>query len=531
LSLMSHSGQMRARDLRWALLAPLLLGLVCACSRVEAPDVDVEGALVLSCTRDTLTLRAFAPEVKVDVRASSGRIARGYAAEIHNVASGTECRLVLPGGETSKGVKLTRPNSTTVLARVEEELPRWRLTCQPGPELTSGPPEFAVVGDSQGRNDVLALIVERINQREVEFVVHLGDMVPSGNEDEYRAFLDTMAELDCPYFTVPGNHDTRNDGYDLYTRTLAPAYHGFRLGGYRFLFLDSSRMGLDDQQWAWLEEALCVDEPTVIFMHVPAVDPRGKDHGFLNQDDARDFMNLVERHSDSVRAVFSGHVHVFDQADVSGVTFLTSGGGGASLYAHPDEGGYHHYVLVRLDDAGVDTEVEKIKPPGPILDLVVSGKEKDAVIPPEQLMVMATKAAKVAFQNRLGNYRGEGVYRGVPVSSLVEMVGGIEEGEALRVCATDGYCQLYDRCNVWPDECGWYERQGEMVLAVEYEGTTLPEWDDGYRVAFLAPDGVFDNQDCEATSAPGQGCDVYDSAGARCVRNVVRLEVVTCGEE
>jgi len=199
LSLITHSGKLRARALRWALLAPLLLGLVCACSRAETPDVDVEGALVLSCTGDTLTLRAFAPEVKVDARASSGRIARGYAAEIHNVAaSDTECRLVLPGGETSKDVELTRPNSTTVLVRVEEELPRWRLTCQPGPELAGGPPEFAVVGDSQGRNDVLALIVEHINQRDVDFVVHLGDMVPSGKEGEYRAFQDTMAELDCP---------------------------------------------------------------------------------------------------------------------------------------------------------------------------------------------------------------------------------------------------------------------------------------------------------------------------------------------
>jgi len=42
---------------------------------------------------------------------------------------------------------------------------------------------FAVVGDSQGRNQALAAIIEAINQADVNFVIHLGDMVPAGKKD------------------------------------------------------------------------------------------------------------------------------------------------------------------------------------------------------------------------------------------------------------------------------------------------------------------------------------------------------------
>jgi hypothetical protein len=67
-----------------------------------------------------------------------------------------------------------------------------------------------------------------------------------------------------------------------------------------------------------------------------------------------------------------------------------------------------------------------------------------------------------------------------------------------------------------------------MALAVEYNNTSVSEWPDGYRITFFPEDGVYDNEDCSLTSAPGQGWHLYQSAGGRWVRNVIRLEVVPC---
>ena len=139
---------------------------------------------------------------------------------------------------------------------------------------------------------------------------------------------------------------------------------------------------------------------------------------------------------------------------------------------------------------------------------------------------MADRSGQSSFQNIHGNYRGEGTYRGVPVSRLVEAAGGMEPGERLLVYSHDGYVQAYAYENVYPRESGWYGHQGEMILAIEYNGSTPPEWQDGYRIAFLPEDGVYDNNDCARTSVPGQGWHLYQSAGSRWVRMVARLEVL-----
>jgi hypothetical protein len=66
-----------------------------------------------------------------------------------------------------------------------------------------------------------------------------------------------------------------------------------------------------------------------------------------------------------------------------------------------------------------------------------------------------------------------------------------------------------------------------MALAVEFNGLMVPEWQDGYRIAFFPEDGVYDNEDCALTSAEGQGWHLYESAGGRWVKTVVRMEVIS----
>jgi len=141
-----------------------------------------------------------------------------------------------------------------------------------------------------------------------------------------------------------------------------------------------------------------------------------------------------------------------------------------------------------------------------------------------QLALMETVEVEAAFENRFGNLGGHGIYVGVPVISLVEMVGGFAPGQTLVVTCDDGYSQDYAYENVYPSD-QWAQTQGPMILAYEKDGATSPEWQESPRLIMAPPDGVYSNDDCASTSVPGQGWNLYESAGARWARSVTRIEV------
>ena len=130
-----------------------------------------------------------------------------------------------------------------------------------------------------------------------------------------------------------------------------------------------------------------------------------------------------------------------------------------------------------------------------------------------------------SYQNQYGNIGGEGNYAGIKVSDLIELAGGMDEGDVLRVEATDGYYQDFGYLNVYPDEA-YLSVQGTMILALEYDTVGIPKWQDGPRIVMLAADGLYSNDDCDQTSYENQIDDSYLSAGARWVKNVVKLTIM-----
>lgn len=59
-------------------------------------------------------------------------------------------------------------------------------------------------------------------------------------------------------------------------------------------------------------------------------------------------------------AVFAGHEHLYQRKQAGGIVHITTGGGGAPLYADEKDGGFHHYVLVNVDGEKVSGEVVDI---------------------------------------------------------------------------------------------------------------------------------------------------------------------------
>ncbi|MEI7671567.1 MAG: tripartite tricarboxylate transporter permease, partial [Deltaproteobacteria bacterium] len=58
------------------------------------------------------------------------------------------------------------------------------------------------------------------------------------------------------------------------------------------------------------------------------------------------FMKLCEKYK--VDMVFTGHEHMFKKLSHGGVQYITSGGGGMPMQIPTSDGGYHHYLVVRV---------------------------------------------------------------------------------------------------------------------------------------------------------------------------------------
>ena len=158
------------------------------------------------------------------------------------------------------------------------------------------------------------------------------------------------------------------------------------------------------------------------------------------------------------------------------------------------------------------------------------GTEKNMTL--SEVMELTQLVGHSSYKNQFDNVGGDGIYKGVKLSDLVEMVGGMEPGDTLRIDAKDPdtYYQEFSYLNVYPDEY-WYEMQGDLILACENYNSSYPDWDDGPMNVFLPEDGLYDLEDAKWTSVPGQGWHLNPSGGARWVKNTESITVIPGSEE
>jgi len=137
-----------------------------------------------------------------------------------------------------------------------------------------------------------------------------------------------------------------------------------------------------------------------------------------------------------------------------------------------------------------------------------------------EMMMMDNVSGNSSYQNTYGNVKGVGVYKGVRISDLVDLVGGMEEGYIVRIVAEDGYSQTFERFKAYPNLTIW-NLQGDMILAYEYDGLAMPEYEDGFRLAFIPEDGYYSSADANTTTEPNPS-----AAGPQWVSNVARIEIL-----
>jgi hypothetical protein len=193
------------------------------------------------------------------------------------------------------------------------------------------------------------------------FALWTGDSI-YGSDDtvgearaEYADFLQAAAEGRTPLFNAPGNHEIydRTDMETAYEATMGRLYGSFDYGHSHFIALDTEEVGhkpgVGRAQRDWLRQDLEANRGAAhifVFSHHPLF-PRTPNGGFANSA-ARDELHrlFVEF---GVKTVFSGHEHLYYKSVHDGITYVVTGGCGASNAPGPEDGGFQHYLLVYVN--------------------------------------------------------------------------------------------------------------------------------------------------------------------------------------
>jgi tartrate-resistant acid phosphatase type 5 len=254
--------------------------------------------------------------------------------------------------------------------------------CADAGKRSAAPPpsvHFAVKGDWGYGSPEQAAVTRRMcaahSRDPFAFVLTTGDNFyrPDGqatpeNWDNPEACL---IDAGVTWRAAWGNHDLGGDA--TATRLGSPAHwYSFRVGrGVRVVVLDANRPD-DADQIRFLRRTLrAASEPIrIVAFHQPAFTAGFHAPGEVQQ---RRWVPLFRRYR--VQLVLQGHNHAYERIVRDGITYITTGGGGAPTYPclRPTQGlrvcaPVHHFLAVNIWTRRI--VVRAIRPDGSTLERV-----------------------------------------------------------------------------------------------------------------------------------------------------------------
>jgi len=199
--------------------------------------------------------------------------------------------------------------------------------------------------------EVRRAIVKKIADEKPDFVIFTGDLVLAGERDHdwqvYQQETQPWRDAKVRVFTLPGNHDEYGDPqlqhyFAEFPELKYDRWYTIRTANTLTLMLDSDADAKGGPEWQWVEKTLesvpaDVDFVIIALHHPPITKSHdqmfGGGHSVRPQEAALGAM--IEQHSTRMKQkiiVIAGHVHNYERYQRNGVTYVVSGGGGATPY-------------------------------------------------------------------------------------------------------------------------------------------------------------------------------------------------------
>ncbi|MCP2501053.1 MAG: metallophosphoesterase [Deltaproteobacteria bacterium] len=230
---------------------------------------------------------------------------------------------------------------------------------------------FAVCGDSQGDKDgIFPQILSAVDNSDMEFLLHTGDMVGNDSSGEWDLYRETTARFRKPLRVVIGNHELYGGGTsEKFAERfgLPGSSWSFTHKDAHFAIVDNAKGTFPDNTLAWLDRDLAAHPKgrdgittLIVAMHIPPVTDRYYPHGTRSnyEEKSATLLAILKRHG--VDAVLSGHEHMHYVADWEGVKVLISGGAGSRLVPFQKYG----YYRIDVENGKVTESFRRVRPAG-----------------------------------------------------------------------------------------------------------------------------------------------------------------------
>jgi len=150
-----------------------------------------------------------------------------------------------------------------------------------------------------------------------DLVIHLGDIVDGGREEQYTVYLREREKIGKPVYEIPGNHDP----LDLFRKHIRKRvdvsvdYEWLKFVLVSNAHTDSHDGFLTDVQLQWIESQ-CVaateqQRYVMLCLHVPVHSNRHPDRGWYVKPEhgQTKLYEIINRHKQQIVAMMHGHFH------------------------------------------------------------------------------------------------------------------------------------------------------------------------------------------------------------------------------
>ncbi|MGD9494724.1 MAG: metallophosphoesterase [Armatimonadota bacterium] len=256
------------------------------------------------------------------------------------------------------------------------------LCAQQADDTAAAPFSFVVFGDcrpgTREYSPILHAMATEVGGMNVAFVIGTGDYIEGSSNQttvrrQWEGFFTGLAPLQAhraiPVAMATGNHDIMGvrRNAEIFLENFKYLYFSFDYGGCHFIILDSESLGsegkITGRQLQWLKQDLAAHQDakfTFVALHRPLYPVNGHVGSSLDEFPAeRDALHALFVQQ-GVDAVFCGHEHLYNHQRRDGIEYFITGGAGAPLYATPERGGFHHYLLVSVEDDHFVVTVRRI---------------------------------------------------------------------------------------------------------------------------------------------------------------------------
>lgn len=207
------------------------------------------------------------------------------------------------------------------------------------------------------KRDSLDRAIKQIKEIDPDLTVVTGDLTDWGLESEFEEALSYLDKLNEPWYTVPGNHDARHEGFKVFERLWKRPSRIFVREHDRVVLagMDSSEPDIDEghigrEQTDWLGKQLKeVDAEylPLVFLHhhlVP-VPNTGRERNVL-VDSGEVLLKLLEHR---VPLVLTGHKHTPWVWNLNGLIMSTAGTVSCERTAIPNS-----FNVIKIDNGDVE---------------------------------------------------------------------------------------------------------------------------------------------------------------------------------